>query len=464
MFLSAAGDLKDRVEGFALGAVDFIAKPFQKEELLARIQTHLELSRLRSGLEKAVAERTASLKAANRQLKLELVERRRVEEALRESEQRFRSMADQAPVAIWTSGADGKIDFCNRYALTFTGRALDELLGDGWQVLIHPEDLAVKYPDYIPLIKSGQPYQVEYRVRRVDGEYRWFLDSATPRNAPDASFAGYVGIAVDITDLKRNHSRILASQKLESLGALVAGVAHNFNNAIGTIVSEADLALSEIEPDTPAYRNVESINRVAIRASEIVALLMAYASGGVGAAPRFVDVSAVVAETLQLIRSTVSKNITFEIDLAKNLPSITADHSRISQLVMSLLENACEALPDGTGRISVTTSLVTTSLTDCRLDGNGHAASPAGFVRLSVADTGCGIAESDQCKIFDPFYTTKSLGSGLGLPAVQGIVRSLGGSIEVSSAPGQGATFQVLLPCCTALAVQAKELDLCLPE
>jgi len=169
IFLSAITDTKERVEGLRLGAVDFISKPFQQEELLARLRTHLELSRLRAKLEEMVAERTAHLNAANEQLRVELAERLRAERALRESEERFRSMADNAPVVIWTSGPDAKLNFVNRYALKFTGRQFEELTGDGWMKVLHPEDVKVKYPEYFSATGPRREYGAEYRVRRADG-------------------------------------------------------------------------------------------------------------------------------------------------------------------------------------------------------------------------------------------------------------------------------------------------------
>ena len=136
MFISALTDTAERVEGLKLGAVDFVSKPFQKEELLARIGTHLELSRLRNRLEQIVVERTADLSAANERLKQELVERWHAEQALRESEERFRSMADHAPVVIWTSNSEGALTFVNRYVSTLTGRRVDDLIGHGWMEVV----------------------------------------------------------------------------------------------------------------------------------------------------------------------------------------------------------------------------------------------------------------------------------------------------------------------------------------
>jgi PAS domain S-box-containing protein len=433
------------VEALRLGAVDCISKPFHKEELLARVGAHLELSRLRNRLEEQVAERTADLKVANARLLGQLSDLRHADQALRESEQRFRSMADNAPVIIWTSGPDTKINFFNRYALTLTGRSLEDLAGDRWMEVIHPEDLEQNYSAYIPIIAAGRPYQVEFRVRRADGEYRWMLDSATPRFFPDGSFAGYFGTSVDITDLKQRQEHFLASQKLESLGVLCSGLAHRFNNSMGAIIAEADLALSELPPRSAARGNIERINAVAIRTADIISLLTVYANAEASSPLMPVNISGVVDETLQLIKATISRNITFRTELASRLPSICADGSQIRQVVMNLLTNACESLPNGEGSVSVSTSRASISLQSAAAD---EASLPGGdYVRLCVADSGCGIQPDALARIFDPFYTTKFPGRGLGLAAVQGIVRSLGGGIEVESEAGRGSTFKVLFPC-----------------
>jgi PAS domain S-box-containing protein len=448
VFISSLTDVSERVQGLELGAVDFISKPFQKQELLARIRTHLELSRLRSRLEQMVAERTAQLNAANEQLRLELAERRRAEQESRESEQLFRSMADAAPVIVWTSGADTQINFVNKYALTFTGRTFKDLTGDRWKEVIHPQDLERDYCANILLIAARREYRAEYRVRRADGEYRWMLDTASPRLLADGSFAGYIGIVIDITDIKQNQERLLAAQKLESLGVLVSGLAHNFNNLMGAIIAEADLGLSELSPGSAPYGNVERISAIAIRAADIVFTLTVYASPAPAGQKTAINLSSVVEEVMQLIKATVSRNIKFSVDVAPKLPPIRADMSHMRQVVMNLLTNACESLDDQEGLISVTTSYM-------RLGAGDPSENQLGliegdYVRLSVSDTGCGITSGMTSRIFDPFYTTKFLGRGLGLAAVQGIVRSLGGAIKVQSTQGSGSTFQVLFPCSDA--------------
>jgi len=444
IIISATTDTKERVQGFRLGAVDFVSKPFQKEELLARIGTHLELSRFRSGLEEMAAERTAHVNGANRRLLRELTDRIHAEQALRESEERFRTMANNAPAVIWTTGPDAKTNFVNQYALTFTGRTFEELVGLGWKDLMHPEDFEHKALASVLIPGVGREYRMEYRVRRADGEYRWMLDTATARFLEDGSFAGYIGIAMDITEVKRNQEQILAAQKLESLGVLVSGLAHNFNNLMGAIIAEADLALSELPEDSAAYGNVERINATAIRAADIVFMLTAYANPGPAGLLTSVNVSSVVAETLNLLKATVARNIAFQLELAPKLPSVRADTSHIRQVVMNLLTNACESLPNQEGTVFVNTSCVRIGTQDW----SNQVRLPAGdYVLLSVTDSGCGISAEVRSRIFDPFYTTKFLGRGLGLAAVQGIVRSLGGAINVQSVSARGSSFEVLLPC-----------------
>jgi PAS domain S-box-containing protein len=194
MFISAANDVEERVEGLALGAVDFVPKPFQREELLARVRTHLELGLLRAGLETQVSLRTMELGAT--------IER------LRESDERFRNMADTAPVMIWVSGPDKLCTFCNEYWLTFTGRTMEQEQGNGWAEGVHPEDLDRCFATYSDSFDARRPFRMEYRLRRADGEYRWLQDDGIPRFTPGDIFEGYIGSCVDVTEIKHANEEL----------------------------------------------------------------------------------------------------------------------------------------------------------------------------------------------------------------------------------------------------------------
>ncbi len=425
IFLSASKEAAKAAEGLRLGAVDYVSKPFQREELLARVRTHLELGRLRAHLEQQVEERTAEL---------------------RESEQRFRTMANAAPVLIWASGEDKLCTFFNRGWLEFTGRTIDQALGNGWTKSVHPDDFTRCYDTYSSAFEARRPFQMEYRLRRADGEYRCLLDSGVPRFTSSAAFIGYVGSCVDITDIKQNHERMLATQKLESLGLMAAGVAHDFGNLLGSIFLEAGLALSEMPLESPGRQNLERIEGLSRHATDIVHLLMDSAGVGVDSdALEPVDLSLLVEQMLRLLISSIPKGAVIDRSLANDLPSpIRGNAAQIGQVVMNLITNASEALSGRPGTIKVSTGKV-------RIRA-GHAAKnldhlPAGdYVRLKVEDTGCGMSPETRSRIFDQFFTTKYHGKGLGLAAVRGIVQSHGGSIQVESTPGAGTTFEILFP------------------
>ncbi len=445
IFISAANEFEERLEGLRLGAVDFVSKPFRSEELLARVHTHLELGRLRTQLEKRVAERTAELRVANEQLKRELDEREIIEQALRESEGRFRDLADTAPVIIWVSGPDGAMTFFNQQASIFAGQTLEGLLGSGWEGSAHPDDLRGLYRKFYAAVEGRCPFRLEARFRRADGEYRWMLNTGTPRFVGRV-YVGHVGTMSDITDLKRHHEQMLATQKLQSLGVLASGIAHDFNNLLGSICAEVDLALSLIPSDSSGRESLDRICTAAVRGSEISNLLMDFAGGkGDNSGFALVNLSTLIEETIKVLKASLATKAALEIDLDPNLPEIRVNAAQIRRVVMNLITNASEALEGQEGFIRITSALA--HVHQGSGPSGGVSLSDGEYVLLTISDTGCGIAEQAQANVFDPFYSTKALGRGLGLSAVQGILRAHGGGINLMSAPRKGSTFQVFLPC-----------------
>jgi PAS domain S-box-containing protein len=369
--------------------------------------------------------------------------KQRAEATLHESEERFRNMADTAPVMIWVAGPDKACTFFNKPWLTFTGRTLEQELGGGWAEGVHPQDLDHCLDTYASAFSARRGFQMEYRFRRADGEYRWLLDNGVPRFEKDDIFVGYIGSCIDITDLKRTQQEHLAKQKLESVGTMAGGIAHDFNNLLGGVLAHSDLALAELRNGPGPVEELQKIRGAAIRGAEIVRQLMIY-SGRETEVLELADVSEIVRDMLELLKVSVSKHAVLETTLGKNLPAVRANSGQLRQVVMNLITNASEAIGDRDGVIRVTTGLMSVRRDSPAVASDDLAS--GNYVQLEVSDTGCGMTREMQASIFNPFFTTKLAGHGLGLAVVQGIVRSLKGTIRLVSSPGKGTMFRILLP------------------
>jgi PAS domain S-box-containing protein len=351
-------------------------------------------------------------------------------------------------VLIWVSGPDRLFTFFNKRWLDFTGSSNGQNLRADWTKGVHPADLDQCIANYDSAFETRRNFQTEFRRRRFDGEYRWLLCSGVPRFTTGGDFAGYVGSEIDITDVKRAQEEFVSRQKIESLGILTSGIAHDFNNLLASILMDAELADSDLMSRNLAKnlsprQELQRIKAVAVRASEIVRELMIY-SGQDRSVPEPLDISQLVDEMLELLSVSISKNASLKADLAGNLPMVMGNASQIRQIVMNLIINSSEAIGTKNGVIRVSTSSVTLG---AEAVSENPANLPAGdYMRLEISDTGCGMTEAVQAKIFDPFFSTKFAGRGLGLAVVQGIVRAHGGAIHLKSAPGQGTTFQIFLP------------------
>ena len=309
---------------------------------------------------------------------------------------------------------------------------------------VFSEELAKKLTTtYRRCLEAGRPIYYDDEINLPSG-LRYFHSNLIPMRNGLGRIHRIVGACVDITDFRRTQEVALARQKLESLGVLAGGIAHDFNNLLGGILAQAELAETELAGGSIPGQELRAIKNVAIRAGEMVRELMVY-SGQDEARLEPLDLSRLVEEMLQLVKISISKHATLIVDLPKNLPAVRANAVQIRQIVMNLITNASEALGDKEGVISVTVAKVKS--VGGALAGSQSDSSARDRLRLEVRDTGCGMTAETVAKIFDPFFTTKVSGRGLGLAAVQGIIHSHNGTINVVSVPGEGTRFEILLPC-----------------
>jgi PAS domain S-box-containing protein len=370
----------------------------------------------------------------------DLTEQKKSDAALRESEERFRRVFEEGPLGLALVGRDYRFEKVNNALCRMVDYDEAELLQLSFVDITHPNDVRTDVELAEQLFKREIPfYSIQKRYVKKHGEIIWI--SLTASIILDSSGEPLHGLAMveDITELKRTQEEALFRQKLESLGTLAGGIAHDFNNLLGAIQAQTELAMLE-NPAAPWREQLKAISEVAMRGSEIVRQLMIYA-GKDGAVPGPVDLSTTVDEMLTLLKVSVTKRAAIQAELQQDLPAIHASAAQIRQVVMNLITNASDAIGAQDGKIQVITrrvSLKEQSVVVALPDGD--------YAQLEVSDTGCGMSPETQANVFDPFFTTKSAGRGLGLAVVQGIVRSLGGAIQVTSEPEKGTTFQVLLP------------------
>ena len=385
-------------------------------------------------------------------------QRKQAEAELRESEQRLKNAERLARIGHWqldlrTNHVSGSEEMYRifvkppEYIPTYEGFLEDLTPSDRERVQRLMNDSLER--------KVG--HSIEYQIALPNGDLKsisciWELQ-LDEEGTPVSMF----GTCQDITDSRRAQGLAMARQKLESLGVLASGIAHDFNNLLGGIHSMAELLETYLAEGSEPMEEVQKIKIAAIRGSEIVRELMIYAGENQQDLNETVNVSSLVQEMLQLLTVSISKQVALKTDFRGDLPAVWGSAPQIRQVVMNLVLNASEAIGDTQGVITVTAAQVTG---DKNLALNNAKDLIAGdYVRIEVSDTGCGMTEETRAKIFDPFFSTKFAGRGLGLAVVQGIVRDLGGAIDIVSAPGKGAAFQVLLPCAPKGASEIHSAD-----
>ena len=399
-------------------------------------------------------ELTEAAEAANDRLEVEIAQRKLVESELhhqqlelRASEGRYRGLIEAIPQIVWTASADGSLEFGNVKWLEYFGKDATEFNGPGWAAVVHPEDEERWLEEWLNGLRAGSPFQIEHRLKNFTGSYRWFLSRAVPIISDTGAVAKWFGTSTDVEDQKRAELASFNKQKLESLGLLAGGIAHDFNNLLCSILGNASVVAGSLPESHPMQGSLGDIVGASERAAHLTRQMLAYAGKG-----RFlieqVDIPDLVRSTCALIRASIPRTVELVLKTSPDLPQVEADSGQMQQVIMNLVLNAAEAIePSSAGLVVVKMDME--EMSAGRLEKAGPTIRhlrPGFYIVIEVTDDGSGMNAATQAKIFDPFFTTKFTGRGLGLAAVEGILRSQGGAIEVESILGKGTTFRVCLP------------------
>jgi len=357
----------------------------------------------------------------------DITERKRAAEAVRRSEERFRSLIEASADGILVH-RDDQIIYVNPAVLTLLGYAdAGELCGKSPLVVVHPDDRAAVL-ERLARLGAGEASvpPMEQRLQRKDGST--LMAEVVGMHCEFDGAPALMAIGRDITERRRLEEQLRQAQKMEAVGRLAGGVAHDFNNILTAIQGQCELLLQLLDAQAPARRHGELILRAAGRAASLTGQLLAFSRKQV-LQPRVIDLNHSIAELKIMLSTLIGESIEFVTELDPSLPRVKADPNQLEQVIVNLLVNARDAMPDG-GRLTVRT-----------INEGGQA-------QLEVRDTGVGIDAETLPRIFEPFFTTKKprKGTGLGLSMAYGIVTQSGGTITVESAPGQGALFRVTLP------------------
>jgi PAS domain S-box-containing protein len=402
---------------------------------------------------------------------IDVTEQREAQERLSESEAQFRTFAQAMPNHVWAALANGRLNWFNDRVYHYTGFAAGDLDGENWRRVIHPEDECRALAAWTAALASGSDYEVEFRIRRADGAYRWHLARALPIRDGHARVTRWIGTNTDIEDQKAATAQLSVlnatlesrveqrskelraaeealrhAQKMEAVGQLTGGIAHDFNNLLTGIIGSLDIVRRRFAKGRlgDVDRFIDAAVTSANRAAGLTHRLLAFSRRqSLDAKP--IEVNRLVASMEDLLRRTLSENVAVTMTLDADLWMAEADANQLESALLNLVINARDAMPDG-GTLTVATS-------NTRLDVNytseqEEGLEPGDYVVMCVSDTGTGMPQSVLERAFDPFFTTKPIGqgTGLGLSMIYGFAKQSRGHARIDSEVGKGTTVKLYLP------------------
>ena len=398
----------------------------------------------------------------------DITKNKRAELLLKASEEEFRSLAQSMLNHIWTATPDGKIEWLNDRVLAYSGETSEKLRGDGWAGIVHHEDFPGAAAAWSEALDSGEVYQVEFRIRRHDGNYRWHVVRAMPVKNENGEVSRWVGSNTDIEHAKLNEAALAElnatleerieerteelvqsqkalqqSQKMETIGKLTGGVAHDFNNLLQVVAGNLQLLAKDVAGNERAETRVKNALAGVDRGAKLASQLLAF-SRRQPLEPKVINVGRFVHGMDDLLRRSIGETVDIEVVVAEGLWNTLADPTQVENALLNLAINARDAM-DGAGKLTIEAS--NASLDDSCTAGLDDVSS-GNYVLLAVTDTGSGMDETTLEQVFEPFFSTKpeGKGTGLGLSMVYGFVKQSGGHIKIYSEPGHGTTVKLYLP------------------
>lgn len=434
------------------GAQDYLVKRQINQEILVRSlhyaierkQTAEALREVNESLEQRVQQRTVELATANELLRQEIIWRQKIQERLELAQQ-----AAQIGTFEWNIQSNQVAWTAELEALYGLEPGSFEDQHDRWLQTIHPDDYASIEQDLQQSLQKGQGLNTEFRILSPDQQVRWIAVKSSLFQDETGQPQRLIGIHIDITEKKLLEAQFLRAQRLESLGTLASGIAHDLNNILTPILAVAQLLPMKLPDLDPQMRHMlDILETSARRGTAMIQQILSFARGAEGKRVSL-QINHLLVEIKKMMQQTLPRSIEIVTDFAADLWPVLGDATQLHQVLMNLCVNARDAMPDG-GQLTITADKL---LLDEAYVRTHLEAKTGAYVRVSITDTGTGIPDSILHRIFDPFFTTKEVGkgTGLGLSAVLGIVKSHGGFVEVQSQPYQGSQFSIYLPACQSV-------------